>query len=102
MSQIALTGLTATPSTIGPGQTSQIAASITGNSTETDTITGTDENGNAVTVTITKTPEVIVADLNAGDILGGRAPAGKIVYTHTNPAFTLAVNGTGVSVTAPA
>ena len=98
---IALTGLTATPATVGPGQTSQIVPTITGDSTETDVITGTDEHGDSTTVTITRTPEALVADLNAGDIVNGKAPPGKIVYTHSNPAAgTLAVNGTGVSFTA--
>ncbi len=101
MSSIDLTGLTATPTTVGPGQTSQVVPTITGDSTQTDVITGTDENGDVATVTIVRTPEALVADLNAGDIVNGKAPAGKIVYTHSNSAFfTLAANGTGVSVTA--
>ena len=31
--------------------------------------------------------EALVADLTAGDIVNGKAPAGKIVYTHSNSAF---------------
>ncbi len=96
---IALTALAASPTAVNPhGGQSTITPTLTGDTAQEITITGTDENGDAAEVTVTINAEVVVADVTATDIVNGKAPAGKIVYTLSNTALgTLAV-GSGASV----
>lgn len=96
---IALTALTASPTSINPhgGQTT-ITPTVSGDTPQTLTFTATDENGNTASTTVTLNAEALVADVTATDIANGKAPQGKIVYTVSPAGLGTLTVGAGASV----
>ena len=99
-SDVHLTGLTASPSTVPPaGGVSTLTPAYT-NSPQTDTITGVDENGNSAQVVVTIQESVGLAVVTS---LPAKAPAGQIVFANGNTSLgtlTVAAGGTTLTFTA--
>jgi hypothetical protein len=90
-----LTGMTASPTTIMPGETSTITPTFTNDPAE-ETITGVDENGNAASVTVTIQGSVSFVVVPT---LPPAAPAGQLNFALSNAALgTLAVATGGTTL----